>query len=159
MAKMYKKSKLQYRDGLVVKDGKVIGIDNEIVVALNRIEREYQKALWNKEHPIRPAALVEEFAFETERGNVYPHIEVRTPHLDDAIDKAIGIMDDLDAVSFAERVNKYLEEIHPLVEWVAGKRIVSCSQPVQARFDLKYIGNPLELDKNQLVEIVTAVCE
>jgi hypothetical protein len=152
--KMYKKSKLEYKNGYIVKNGKIISVDNKIVDMFNQLETDYQRALWDANHPVMPAVGRPEFQFETERGKVHPVIKVHTPNLDEAISKAKDIMDDLDAIDAADRATEYLNKIQPLIQFICDDHIVSCNQETLHRFDLKFIGNPLELDKETLGYLV-----
>lgn len=153
--KMYKKSKLSYENGYIVKNDKIVGIDNEVVDLLNRIEHDYQVARWRKNHPAIPATEVPPFEFETDRGEVFVSFESDTPALDEALALSMAIMDDLDAVSTAEQLNHYFEGIQPVINFVNDERVVSFNQNTQHRFDLKYLGNPLELTKEKLVELIS----
>ena len=98
MTKMFKKSKLSYKNGYIVKDGKVIGISNAIVAALNKLEREYQEWL-HDQGKVLPMPIDEDpFEFETEHGKVYPKVSVDTPALDKKAAETLKIMEELDNV-------------------------------------------------------------
>lgn len=157
--KMYKKKELSYKNGYIVKDGKVIGIDNEVVDLINQLEEDYQRALWNKAHPAKPAVETPEFEFVTEHGDIYPNIVPETPYLDKAVKESMEIMKDIDAISTAQNVQYYLEGIQPVINFVNDKRVVSFNQENQHRFDCKLLGNPLKLDKNTIAEFVMQMFE
>ena len=157
--KMYKKKQLSYKNGYVIKDDKVVGIDNEVVDLFNKLERDYQKAMWDKVHPVLPQAQPEEFRFATEHGKTFVNVQAETPNLDAAVEQAMKLVYDLDTLEAVNKINDYMEGIHPIIQFVNDKRIVSLDQPNQHRFDLKFIGNPLELDKDALLSIVTMMFE
>lgn len=154
MAKMYKKDKLQYKNGFIVKGDKVIGIDNAIVAALNRFERAYQKFLWN-ENVEKPKPIEnKQFMFETEHGKIYPKVTPDTPLLDLKALEAITIMDELDEIKTAETVNKIFEDNFDLFAWLDSEYVIGCKHQQQLQFDLHYLGNPLELTKDRLADII-----
>lgn len=154
MAKMYKKDKLSYKNGFIVKGDKVVGVDNTIVATLNRFEREYQRYLWNES--IEKPKPVEDkpFMFKTEHGNIYPKVIPDTPLLDIKALEAITIMDELDEIKTADKINEVFEDNFDLFAWLDSEYIVSCKHQQQLRFDLHYLGNPLELTKDKLRDII-----
>lgn len=154
MAKMYKKSKLSYKNGFIVKGDKVVGVDNTIVSALNRFERAYQKFLWN-ENIEKPKPIEDKpFMFETEHGNIYPKVTPETPLLDIKALETMTIMDELDEIKAAEKINEIFDDNLDLFAWLDSEYIVSCKHQQQLRFDLQYLGNPLELTKDMLCKII-----
>ena len=153
--KLYKKDKLKYKNGFIVdKKGKVIGVNNSIVAALNRLERKYQEYLWKEEHPDVKPVEAEPFRFETERGKVIASVEANTPLLDREVKKAMCLMDELDDIGKAKKMNEELDALHDVFVWLNDDELVGCKQQGQLRFDLKYIGNPLLLTKDKLASIV-----
>ena len=153
MAKIYKKSKLSYKNGYIVKGDKVVGVDNTIVAALNRFEREYQKYLWGDDEPVE-SVKNEPFRFQTEHGDVYPHVTPETPLLDLKATETLLIMNELDEIESAKKINKVFDDNSDLFMWLDSKHIVESKQQCQLQFDLKYLGNPLELTKDRLADII-----
>ena len=153
MAKIVKKSKCKYKGGYIVKDGKVVGVSNVIVAALNRFEREYQKYLWDDGDPVEPVKN-EPFRFQTEHGEVYPHVTPETPLLNLKAAETLQIMDELDEIEAAKKINKVFDDNTDLFMWLDSKHIVESKQQHQLQFDLKYLGNPLELTKDRLADII-----
>lgn len=152
--KMYKKSKLKYKNGYLVKDGKIVNIDNDIVYLFNKLEKDYQQAMFEREHPVLPAMPQPKFKFETEHGKVYAHVEAKTPKLDEMTMNTVEMLDELDNIEKADEANDYFESVHKLIKFANSKYIVSCDQTYQEQFDLKYLGNPLELSKLDICNIV-----
>lgn len=157
--KMYKKAECEYRNGYIVKGDEIICIDNEIVDLLNQLEYDYQKAMFEKANTIPPMPEAPEFGFVTERGKVFPHVHASTPKLDEVVETTMKIMDELDASNMADACNEYFEGIEPVLLFVNDGYVVDCEQAVQHRFDLKNIGNPLELDKDKLADFVIKMFE
>lgn len=158
--KMFNKADCEYKGGYIVCGDKVVAVDNEVVDLFNKLEEDIQRANHNRGiFGGMPAVEPAPFHRQTERGNVYPHIEAETPELDKAADVAIKIMDELDAVADAEKCNEYFTGIHPLILFVNDDFIVAGEQATQHRFDLPTIGNPLELDKDKLSDLVMGMFE
>ena len=153
--KMYKKKKLDYKNGYIVKEGKIIGIDNKIVDMFNQLETDVQKWLHNMKYPVEDIKPAVPFSRETERGKIYPRVTAVTPELDNMAEKTIAMMDELDKVANADMCNKYFKSIQPLIEFINDKFVVECNQSTQHRFDLPQLGNPLKITKEDLCEIVT----
>lgn len=154
--KMYEKKELEYKGGYLVAGDKVVGLDNNLVRMLNELEEDYQFAKFThtKEMLTLPSPTME-FHRKSEHGKIMPTIEVETPELDAAVEKSVKMMDELDAVSSATIANEYLEKIMPLIMFVDDPFVVSVDQPSQERLDLLCVGNPLELTKDKLVDMVT----
>lgn len=154
--KMYEKKELEYKGGYLVAGDKVVGLDNNLVRMLNELEEEYQFAKFThtKEMLTLPSPTME-FHRKSEHGKIMPTIEVETPELDAAVEKSVKMMDELDAVSSATIANEYLEKIMPLIMFADDPFVVSIDQPSQERLDLLCVGNPLELTKDKLVDMVT----
>lgn len=154
--KMYNKSECEYKGGYIVTaDNEIVSVDNEIVDLFNKLEEDIQRSKFNEVNKVlQPITPDFEFSRQTEHGEIYPTVSANTPELDAAADKAIKMMDEIDAMSAAEKANEYFDGIHPLFMFVNDEFIVSGEQAAQHRFDLPVIGNPLELDKDKLSEFV-----
>ena len=157
--KSYKKNKLNYKNGYIMtKKSKVVGVDNEVVDLLNKLETDIQRAMYRKHNKVVLGNVVSlpEFERDTERA-VAPDIEIHTPNLDAEVEKSITTMKELDLVKAGKLIRDYLDGIDPLVQWVADDSIISCSQDTQHQFDLPFIGDPLELDLQCLTELVSMI--
>ena len=156
--KMYKKKNCKYKNGYITHKGKVVSVDNKVVDLFNKLEEDMQRAMFerqNEQHCY--CAPVQELRRKTERGNIVPTFNVDTPELDEAIDKSMLIMNELDTVSKAKEMEAYLRKMIPLIEFMEDKEIVSTDQAVQHRFDLPTIGNPLNMNKETLSSCVSIV--
>lgn len=154
--KMISKKDCEYKGGYIVNDGNIVCIDNEVVDLLNKLDVDIQRAKFEANNH-QPATPVKEFVPETEHGAIYPVIEADTPELDKLTEKSMKIMDEIDAMADAEMANMYFAGIHPLIMFVNDEFIVSGEQATQHRFDLPTVGNPLELDKNSLADLVMSM--
>jgi hypothetical protein len=66
-------------------------------------------------------------------------------------------MEEIDAMEGADKANDYFAGIHKLIMFVNDEFIVSGDQATQHRFDLPTVGNPLELDKDDLADFVMSM--
>ena len=157
--KIYKKSECKYEDGYITCKGRIVQVDNEIVDLINKLEDDVQLAKHNRLCESLTSAVppLPKFGRKTEFGQIYPMVVADTPELDDAVGKAERIMDEIDEMARADKANEYFAGIKPLFLFVNTKTIVSCDQDVQHRFDLPTVGNPLELDKDKLSDLVTGM--
>ena len=152
--KMFDKSECEYKGGYIVCDGKVVCVDNEVVDLFNKLDVDMQRAQYEATYCPGFAAPAEEFAPKSEHGAIYPTIKADTPELDKQAEQAIKIMNEVDAMADAAKANEYFASIRPLIMFVNDEFIVSGEQATQHRFDLPTVGNPLELDKDSLADLV-----
>ena len=155
--KMFDKSECEYKGGYIVCDGKVVCVDNEIVDLFNKLDVDIQRAQYESKRCLNLDASVDEFAPKSEHGAIYPVIEADTPELDKMAEQAMKLMNEIDAMADASKINEYLDGIHPLIMFVNDEFIVSGEQATQHRFDLPTVGNPLELDKDSLANLVMSM--
>lgn len=153
--KMYNKESLEYKGGYIVEDNKVICVDNEVVDLFNKLETDIQRAKFEK---MKGKLVVDfgnnEFHRKSELGEIFPNVEVNTPCLDEMAEKAEAIMDEIDAMNAADVMNEYFAGIKPLIAFVNDEFVIDAENSTPHRFDLPTIGNPLELTKEKLSELV-----
>lgn len=157
-AKMYNKNELKYKGGYIVKGDDVIAIDNEIVDLFNKLDTDvqYAKFLAMKES-FQVDTSDMEFFRATERGNVYLHVEFDTPNLDEFASKTEAMMDEIDNLNKAEMMNEYLQTIKPLLIFANDNFVIAAEHGVPHRFDLPAIGNPLELTREDIGNLVISM--
>ena len=154
--KMIDKKDCEYKGGYIVNDGKIVCIDNKVVDLFNKLDVDIQRAKFEADN-YQVVTPVKEFVPKTEHGALYPVVTVDTPELDKLAEHAMKVMDEVDAMADAAKANEYFAGIHPLIMFVNDEFIVSGEQAVQHRFDLPTIGNPLELDKDGLSDLVMSM--
>ena len=157
--KMYKKNKLEYKNGYLVKGEKVIGVDNYIVAMFNDLDTDLQKAEFKRQHPVKPVEKQPEFSRMTEHGKVFVQVGADTPVLDEMVEKTMALLDEVDDLDVAKKITEYMASIQPLIQWVEDDHVVTAEQQVQHRFDLPMVGNPLKLDKDMLLDMVIHMFE
>ena len=155
--KMINKSECEYKGGYIVYNDKVMCINNKVVDLFNKLDVDVQHAQFEATNKPKCFEPVDEFVAKSEHGAIYPKISANTPELDAAAEKALKIMDEIDAIADAEKVNEYFLSIDELFEFVSQDFIVSGDQPTQHRFDLPTIGNPLKLSKEDLSDFVVSM--
>ena len=155
MAKTYMKDQLTYKSGLLFnKDGEIVCVDSTIIDAFNKLETDAQRGLFSTKRNELMENVGDVMSIEFKRESARPTIdfEVKTEHLDKAIEEACAIMDDIDAERKGDDVRDYLDLMSVLVQFVADDFVIDVGGPVY-RFDLPLIGNPLEVDEEDLVHL------
>ena len=159
--KMFEKKQCEYKGGYIVCNDEVVAIDNGIVDALNRLEEDIQRAKFEAEScgPLPCYKDPGEFERVSERGAIMPVVSAHTPVLDETVEKTMKLLDEIEDAEHAVRINEYFAGIVPVIEFVNDPFIVSGEQATQHRFDLPTIGNPLELDRDKLSDLVLGMFE
>jgi hypothetical protein len=124
---------------------------------LNKLDIDIQRAQYETVNHPDLAVPVDEFVPKSEHGSVVPVFSANTPELDKKAETAMKIMDEIDDMAKAEQANDYIADIRPLFGFVSDEFIVSGEQPTQHRFDLPTIGNPLELKKEDITDLVMTI--
>lgn len=152
--KTYMKKELEFKSGLLFHGSELVSVDPVIVDAVNKLESDAQLGYFNS----KKAEAMEEFedvmSLEFHRQSARPEIEfeVKTEHLDKAIDEAIAIMDDVDAERKGDKVREYLDMMAVVVQFVDDDFVID-TECAPCRFDTPLIGNPLELEAEDLVKL------
>lgn len=157
--KAYKKSKLTYENGYIMKGNDVVAVDPTIVSQLNYIEEQYQKALFDGTRELATQSIAaimdKEFELESERETL--EFVVDTPHLDKAAKKTMKIMDEIDNCNHAAEANKFFKRINTTIQFVTSDKVIDTNADHVAQFDLPNLGNPLELDADKLMDFVNVI--
>lgn len=150
--KTYMKKELEFKSGLLFKDGEIVCVDSTIIDAFNKLETDAQRGLFTakKNELMEEVEDVMAIGFKRESSRPTIDFEVKTEHLDKAIDEAVAIMDDIDAERKGNDVRDYLDLMSVLVQFVTDDFVIDVGGPVY-RFDLPLIGNPLEVDEEDLL--------
>lgn len=155
--KMIKKENCEYKSGYIVSGDEVVCIDNEVVALLNRLDIDAQRARFDRENKVE----AHEYKCFTPKSE--HHVEVmagvETPKLDKFAEEALELMEEIDQLNNAEKVNIYLRGLGPVLSFIDEDYVLAIDQPKQLRFDLPTIGNPLELDFEKLSEIVVEMID
>lgn len=159
MAKIYKKSELQFVEGLVCDaEGNILWIPTCLVASFNRLEKHLQKAEYLAKFKDVEPEKVPEFEFVSERNKVVLPLKPKpeTPLNDARVADAMAFMEETDKVNEVEKFNDYIREHIDLFEFVEDQFVITKIAEFDevCMFDLATIGNPLELTKDKLLEIL-----
>ena len=154
--KIYKKEELTYKNGYLIDgEGNVVPVDNEVVDLFNKVETDYQQALYAKTHKFQLPEF-EPFKRESEFDNIRPVFEVDTPKLEEEFANALEMMDELDELEKADKINRYIDGIMPVISFIVDDSVVACEASTPHRFDLPTIGSPL-IDRDAILAILNAM--
>ena len=151
--KMFKKAELEFKNGYLLDGDEVVEVSGSLVRDFNQLEYLYQKALHNKDNKVSPVEQ-KEFEFQSAYDNL--QVEVNTPTLDAKAKETVKLLDELDSVSIANNANELLDEFKNLVLFVTEESFVE-GEFGTLKFDMKTIGNPLELDVDKLTDIILTI--
>ena len=156
--KLFNKNELQFVDGMLISKATndVVCPAPSAVFGLNNLETKYQEAMYLKEQgEYNPAPTLEGFNRETALHSIRVEIpEAETPTLDEQVARSIKITEELDAVCKHDDMVQLINSNEEAFNFVHADYVVDTDCSLY-RFDLPYIGNPLELTDEKLV----AICE
>lgn len=154
MAKLIKKDKCKFKQGHIVKKGKVIGLPFAVWLQLNKFELMIQE-YWHlrKQPAYQPAPSMDGFERKSMFGNDRPYVEMPdTPTTDKRVGEALAFMAEADAVSDAKMVNQVIDDFGALIDWCNSEEFIEgdCLNVI----DTPEIGNPLELDADEIAFVI-----
>lgn len=159
--KIYKKKDLAYKNGYLVKGDKIVTVDNDIIDLLNKLDVDIQRHEWEADRKAQSEYIGkmvdDEFTAKSEYTR--PVISVETPTIDGKVKEAMAVIEEMEAQTAADEINKRLIGMRPVVQFVQEDFVVPVDQYSQHRFDLPTIGNPLEIDLEKLTELVVRAYE
>lgn len=155
----YSKSGLRYHNGYLLDEtNQVLVPSHSLVKQFNELEYKLQEARWKAELP--SVKVGPDFKFDSEHTATTFRYEADTPCLDEQVEWSMKIMEELDEVEKADKRNKILDELFLVVGFVEDDKVMlddSGMFSTVTRFDLKNIGNPLELTPDKLREIIEEI--
>ena len=149
--KTVNKNKLKFNNGYITKkkNGNIVEPVGGVSFLINSLEEQYQRALHKKATKIETPDVD---AFEFESSFSSPKMEAVTPALDEAIEKSLEIMHDIDKMNNSKKMNEMFDRYKELFEFVSNDEVVVSKDMLPTRIDTKYIGNPLELTIQDLTD-------
>ena len=156
-SQLIKKSDCEFKNHRIVCDGAVVGIGHSVRRQLESLERHYQECMYLAKQPdYAPLPSLEGFAFESAVEDELPHIALpATPTIDKREAEAKAYVDELDSVDEAKDVNRLIDRYAKLVRWVEADEFIE--EFDEDYLDLKYLGNPLELTLDKLIDVFEAM--
>ena len=153
--KLVKKDKLKFKKGYFTYKGDIVAIDSVVVNQLNELERSVQEFLYLITQPeAQPEPSLEGFSFKSALRK-RPYLEAHTPYMDECVEKAKKLMDEMDALSDARAVNDTLDRYDELIQWAKAKKVF-VTEPVfqPTPVDTAELGNPLGWSAERLVDLI-----
>lgn len=157
MAKLIKKSKCKFENGVIVKKSKVIGIPRVVWLQLNSLElmsQQYDYLATQPEACEGPSlkGFKRKSALRAKRP--YAMVE-ETPVTDRRVKEAMEFMAEQDCIANAELANEYVDRFGALVDWLDGDKFVEgeCFTPI----DTPTLGNPLKLTPEDVTKILLLI--
>lgn len=158
--KFVRKDRLSYKSGyLVTKKGKIRQPEGHVVFKLNQIDRAYQIAqviIQRKAEATDDVVNLEDTVKLVSEYDNPIKAKAETPVLDQKIADAKEIMKELDRKSKAETSNKLLDYYKDVFQFVNEDCFI-CENSIA--FNLPVIGNPLELETEELVGIIDTIAQ
>lgn len=150
--KIYKKEDCEYKGGYIVCGDEVVCVPNVVVSMFNKLDLDLQLKAFKARTRVKPAET-EEFEPDSEHK---PKIKVtaETPLLDEKIKQAEELMEELDRYERIDKAKTFIKYLDPVVQFLADDFIVSHDNCYQERFDLPWLGSPLEMTVDTILEVV-----
>lgn len=153
--KMYKKSELSLKNGmLVTAEGDVVVPDPAVVDQANQLETMVQKRRWLDGQPSMCAGPnLSEFERKSICDEEIHKFTCDTPLMDKKAEESIALMDELDCVEKCDKLNAIQDQFRMLFSWV-GDDMVLCGEGTLVKFDTPTLGNPLDWDKDSVQNFI-----
>lgn len=159
--KFMKKEKLTYKNGYLINEkGKIVMPDYDVVYQFNKLEVEFQRALYLKAQPKAVAApSMEGWEKVSEHDvDVEDMFFAETPTLDKKIEESIALMDDIDAANKVDKLQVIAAGYPKVIEFINSKEIIMRDDnEYQYHFDLATLGNPLEFTIEKFRKVVSII--
>jgi hypothetical protein len=156
--KMYKKSDLQFNNGLLItKDGDIVLPDIRIVDQANELETLLQKSKYLASQPeAMPMPSLDGFKRKSITEND-SQFTVSTPFMDAKEAEALAIMDEIDDMRAVDEANNMLLGFAAIIDFVKNDYVIDCGDELY-RFDTPTIGSVLDLTESDVVNIIATIC-
>lgn len=159
--KFMKKEKLTYKNGYLINEkSKIVMPDYDVVHQFNKLEVEFQRALYLKAQPKAVAApSMEGWKKVSEHDvDVKNMFFTETPTLDKKIEESIALMDDIDAANKVDKLRAISTGYPKVIEFINSKEIIMRDDnEYQYHFDLATLGNPLEFTIEKFRKVVSVI--
>lgn len=154
--KLVRKDAVHYDRGYLIDEGmNVVGLPAGVAYNLNHLEKELQQALYMQEQPdATPAPTLDGHEFESEH-ELGVEVEVPTPTLDEMVEKAKALDEEIDGCRMAKELLEYLGHFKNVLEFVSNDTFIEDDKVI--RLDLKHLGDPLRLTKDDIVAAAKAI--
>lgn len=158
MAKLVSKSDLSFKNGYIIDEtGTVMNLSFRVWEQLIDLEMMVQRAGFAKVNGIsdddNEQVTMDDFV-PVHRYKVTFGMVAKTPLLDKKMDEAMQLMEEIEDSQKAAQLTEAINEMPELLEFISSEYILVTSEGAPQRHDLAIIGNPLDLTRDTLGEIV-----
>lgn len=158
--KLYNKSDLAIIDGmLVADDGSIVLPDRRIIEQANELETLSQKHAYLAKQPsATPAPNLDGFERKSIKDSDLS-ISAHTPILDMKAEEAMALMDEIDDIATVNHANAMIDSFSELLAFTKADYVVGReSDGMIELFDTPTLGSVLELTRDDILEVIFAVC-
>lgn len=159
--KMYKKSELSIVNGMIVsKKGDIIMPNRNVFYQANDLETVAQKVAYLAGQPsATPMPNLDGFERKSIKDNGVKFV-ASTPVLDDKIEEAESLMEELDNVANIKKANDMIDDFSALIQFAKDDFVIDtedhCS-PCRC-FDMPTLGSILELTVDDITAVIADAC-
>lgn len=160
MAKYVKKSKLEFKNGSIVKKSTVVAVDLAIVSQYNRLEELLQRAVYLGEQPdYQPRPSLDGFEFVSIKDLGKFDVEKpETPAIDKKLEEAMQFYEEVESLHKVDGINEVVQQFHALLEFCDNDEVLIGTGDVAVQmFDGFMLGNPLELTVDKVMSAIKLV--
>lgn len=161
MAKYVNKSKLDFKDGRLVKKNKVVFADYSVVQQYNLLEQMVQRAMYLGAQPAySPAPSLNGFEFESalDRSSFAVGMP-ETPITDKKYEEAMAYMAEIKSCHQADELNNAIGGFLDLLEFCESDEVLVHKCGCDDRFDGVTLGSPLGLTVDAVKKYIAIVAD
>lgn len=158
--KFVKKSDLRFEDGYAIdKDTEeIVALPETVVKELNTLEMDIQHAKYNNlVAAINAKPNIKPFSFKSAFAADATIKEPETPVMDAKIAESLKLIDEIDDTTDVMAYNKWIGNHPKLAEFISKEKFIPGG--IVIRLDAITIGNPLELTKDKLFDLIKVLME
>lgn len=149
--KIISKQDCTFANGRIIKGKKVIGLPAGVVSQLNNLEEAIQKSRYlDEQGKAKPAPTLDGFVRKSTRE--LPTVDVSTPILDKKVADCEKLMEEIDRMSAAGKVNGIIQANRELFEFLTTDEFIEGEDT--GYIDTPTLGNPLKLKAEELIAII-----
>lgn len=158
--KMYKKSELHIVNGMIVsKKGDIIVPNRHVVYQANDLETVAQKVAYLAGQPsATPMPNLDGFERKSIKDSGVKFV-ASTPVLDDKIEEAESIMEELDNVANIKKANDMVDDFSALIQFAKDDFVIDTEDHCSPGcFDMPTLGSILELTVEDITGVIAEAC-
>lgn len=150
--KLVNKADCIWENGILTCGDEVVGLPSDLFQQLDLLEGIYQMALYLSKQPdANGGPSLEGFEYFDEDLADLPVYVPETPALDAKVQESLAFLDEVDSINFCKEMNKEISRFSELFKFVKAQKFIPGNG---WKFNLHYIGNPLELTEGRLMDML-----